>query len=341
MGSGMVWEITTSGVYKDLHDFGGNVIKADGLLNLDGVQPNGNLTFDNAGNIYGTTQLVPAFAGDVAGGTVWEITAAGAFVELHDFGGQVLKANGQFGWDGNYPLSGVTLDNAGNVYGTASDGGTNSGGIVWKITPAGVYTDLHDFGGTVVNADGLSGNDGLQPEDSVTVDGAGNLYGTAYYGGPNVMSNGYGAGMVWEITASGNYIDLHDFGGTLTTSSGTTNDGRKPIGNITFDSAGNMYGTTNTGGPYDPAHTGGSGIVWEITASRDYNDLHDFGGNVVNADGLTGYDGLLPTAGVTLDRVGNLYGTAYNGGANQGLGMVWKLSGVVPAAPTGLTATAS
>jgi hypothetical protein len=115
---------------------------------------------------------------------------------------------------------------------------------------------------------------------------------------------------------SGTYTDLHDFGGTIATSNGTSGlDGCFSEVGVTFDTGGNMVGVTDEGGAF------GGGIVWEITASGTYRDLHDFGGTVVNADGVSGWDGNFPTGGITFDRAGNLYGTTKQGGPNE-LGMV-------------------
>ena len=92
---------------------------------------------------------------------------------------------------------------------------------------------------------GLVGRDAAIPEAEVTADASGNLYGTANVGGANA------GGIVWEITAAGTYLDLHDFGGS---------DGGNPVSNVSFDSSGNLYGTASTGGSQ------GVGVAWEITA---------------------------------------------------------------------------
>lgn len=259
---------TASGqTYNDLYDFGGPP---------NGSNPYGAVTLNGSGNLYGT-----ASSGGVGDwGMVWEITTSGKFVDLHDFGA---------GSDGTYPLASVTFDGSGNMYGTASDGGAHGYGMVWEITAAGSYADLHDFG---------AGQDGTNPQCAVTMDRQGNLYGATPYGGVN------GKGMVWEISSSGNYLDLHDFGATAT-------DGTSPEASVTLDSAGNLYGTANSGG------ADGNGTVWEITSAGSYLDRHDFGS-------VAG-DGTGPQAGVTLDGSRNLYGSAYTGGANKG-GMIWEIT---------------
>jgi len=338
--SGMVWEITGSGAYKDLHDFGGTLTNAGGASGPDGSNPTAGVTFDSSGNMYGTAEYGGPNSGGSTGGMVWEITASGTYKDLHDFGGTATNAGGSSGPDGSYPYAGVTFDRAGNMYGSTSSGGpnatgSNQGGMLWEITTSGAYVDLHDFGGTVTNAKGTTGPDGSGPT-GVTFDGAGNMYGTAYGGGGIYDSTNklYDYGMVWEIKTSGTYVDLHDFGGTVTNANGTTGpDGNGPSG-VAFDSAGNMYGTAYFGGGvYDSFNRNNDfGMVWEITQSGAYKDLHDFGGNVTNANGTNGPDGTEPYEGVTLDNAGNIYGTAEFGGgiydaASKGydFGMVWEI----------------
>jgi hypothetical protein len=254
---------------------------------------------------------------------------AQTYRSLHNFGGSVTNAGGKTGPDGTNSNANVTLDSAGDIFGTASAGGANSVGLVWEITATGVYKDLHDFGGTVTNAGGSSGPDGANPIGGVTLDANGNLYGTASEGGPNNAENG-GYGMVWEITAAGEYKDLHDFGGTVNNADGKSGpDGVLPYGNVAFDGSGNMYGTTSGGGPND-TDSGGDGLIWEISPTGAYSDLHDFGGTIKYTNGSTGPDGVYPAAGVVVDSHGNLYGVTPWGGANDqssgGDGLLWELT---------------
>jgi hypothetical protein len=177
------------------------------------------------------------------------------------------------------------------------------------------YSDLHDFGGTVVNASGKSGLDGTMPQAEVTFDSAGNMYETASEGGPYNASLD-GDGMIWEITNAGVYKDLHDFRGTVINANGKSGpDDANPYGGVSFDRGGNMYGVASGGGA-NGAGGEGDGMVWEITKAGVYKDLHDFGGTVINASGQSGPDGLQPD-GVTVDPLGNLYGTAIEGRAQM------------------------
>jgi len=301
--------------YKDLHDFGGTITYTNGNSGPDGGYPQGGVTVDAAGNIYGTTTNGGANSGsNVHAGMVWEVTSSGTYLDLHDFGGTITNADGTSGPDGTNPRSGVTIDSSGNLYGVTYQGGPNSAGIVWKLTASGIYRDLHDFGGTVTNASGAKGADGQAPW-GIALDGAGDLYGAATMGGPN------SGGMIWEIKPSGTYLDLHDFGGTIMVAGGATGpDGNNPVANVSFDTLNDVFGTTSSGG------ANANGMVWELTSSGTYLDLHDFGGTIINASGTSGPDGANPLfAGVTLDGFGNFYGTASNGGP-AGDGMVWELT---------------
>ena len=99
---------------------------------------------------------------------------------LHNFTG---------GLDGKNPYAGLTMDAAGNLYGTIASSGTN--GAVFKLTPGNggwTFTSLHDFTGPP---------DGSDPDSTVAIGADGNLYGTTFHGG---NCGGTGCGVVWEIT---------------------------------------------------------------------------------------------------------------------------------------------
>lgn len=170
-GFGTVFELSPSGggwTEKVLYSF-----QNDG----DGSNPTSGLLLDAAGNIYGTTSN----GGTDGGGTVFELTPSG--------GGWTYSA--LYNFVGNHncgPLAGVTMDAAGSLYGTTLCDGAFGGGSVFKLTPSGggwTYTSEYDFTG---------GNDGKNPYSVVTLDTAGNMFGTAAHGGANL------SGVVWEIT---------------------------------------------------------------------------------------------------------------------------------------------
>jgi uncharacterized repeat protein (TIGR03803 family) len=248
----------------------------------DGARPfYGDLIFDQAGSLYGTTYN----GGAINGGTVFKLTPSnGAWEE------SVLYS---FGSDGAGPADGVIFDTVGNLYGTTVWGGSIGWGVVFQLTPSGSgWTEnvLYSF---------QNGNDGVNPVGGLIFDQSGNLYGTTLSGGANgggtvyqlSLSSGgwtlttlysfsggggsvaslsmdasgnlyctteydgaYGGGSVCKLTRSKggwSYTSLHDFTGG--------NDGAYLLGGVTLDANGNLYGTASAGGAY------GSGVVWEIT----------------------------------------------------------------------------
>ena len=152
---------------------------------------------------------------------------AQTFSVIHNFAG---------GSDGANPLAGFTIDVAGNLYGTASAGGSSGAGVVFKLTTSGQETVLHNFTG---------GSDGANPQASLVLDKAGNLYGTTYAGG---VSND---GTVFQVTRTGKEKVLHSFAGGA--------DGANPIAALAIDKTGNLYGTTTAGG------SSGKGTVYMLS----------------------------------------------------------------------------
>ena len=220
--------------------------------------------------------------------------------EAQTYTQSVLYNFGSSSADGLYPFGGLVRDAAGNLYGTTWSGGGSlncspySGcGTVFMLDSSGSESVLHTFTG---------GTDGAGPVASVTRDGAGNLYGTTSAGGVSSHYAG-GAGTVFEITAGGTYSILHKFGSSPT-------DGEAPRGSLILDDAGNLYGTTTAGGAYR------KGTVFELRANGSETVLYSFRGKA---------DGAYPGTTLLRDGVGNLYGTANQGGA-FGVGVMFKLS---------------
>lgn len=154
-GGGTVFKIRLSGVETILHNFSNQG---------DGSSPS-SLVLDAAGNIYGTAQT-----SDLAG-LVFKIDANNNFSVLYNFCSLSDCADGQL------PVGGVLIDNAGNLYGTTADGGAYGEGTLFKVTPEGLETVLHSFGG-------VSG-DGANPYGNLKQDAFGNLYGVTNVGGAN------------------------------------------------------------------------------------------------------------------------------------------------------------
>jgi len=190
-----------------------------------GDSPWAGLIADAAGNLYGTTE------GGDGPGTVFQLTPSGTLNVLHRFAGL----------DGAVPHGTLIFDAPGNLYGTTHNGGTSGYGTVFQLTPSGALNVLHSFTG---------GSDGAYPEAGVITDMAGNLYGTTYGGGAG------GQGTVFQLDPSGNLTVLHSFTGG--------SDGGRPAADLIADAAGNLYGTTSSGGATATC-PGGCGTVFELT----------------------------------------------------------------------------
>jgi uncharacterized repeat protein (TIGR03803 family) len=177
----------------------------------------GGLTFDAKGNLYGVTGA----GGDHNDGTIFELTSGThgwTLTTLHSFNGQ----------DGGSPNGGLIFDAAGNLYGTTPVGGKGyGGGTAFEMTPDSTgwtFNVLYDF------CLQYHCPDGGDPS-AVIMDGLGNLYGTALAGGS------YGDGIVFELMPGSSGWDetiLHSFDGS---------DGYFPYAALTFDKAGDLYGT--------------------------------------------------------------------------------------------------
>jgi uncharacterized repeat protein (TIGR03803 family) len=251
----------------------------------DGSDPAGELIFDAAGNLYGTT----AGGGANNDGTVFELSpGATGWTEtvLHSFNDS----------DGAFPRAGLVFDGKGSLYGTTFSGGKPLDlGVVFQLSPTsnGHWKEkvILEFGHRA---------DGGGPDGTLIFDAAGNLYGTA--------SGGYQVeGSVFELTplANGKWKEkiLHGFTGK--------GDGGFPHGSLVLDSDGNLYGTTRDGGRLTdtgPCSFGcgtvfklspGSNGKWKETVIRKFNG---------------GKDGKGPVAGLAFDTAGNLYGTTEMGG---------------------------
>lgn len=214
-GQGTVFKFTPGRGLSVLYTFTGG---------SDGGEPfDAALYRDSQGNLYGTTMFD---GGTISFGVVFKVTPQGAESVLHTFLG---------GSDGAHPKGSLIADSAGNLYGTTSSGEHLSGGTVFKITTAGVMTELHTF----------SGSDGFDPNAGLAMDTEGNLYGTTFSGG---TSND---GVVFEITPESAESVLHNFSGG--------SDGATPYSGVIINSEGTLYGTTGFGGTFN------QGTVFQLT----------------------------------------------------------------------------
>jgi uncharacterized repeat protein (TIGR03803 family) len=286
-GCGTVFKLDTTGKETLLHSFEGPP--------ADGANPFASLVRDAAGNLYGTT--LRGGASDF--GTVFKLDTTGTETVLHSFVGSPT--------DGQYPRGGLVRDSAGNLYGTTSNGGSSSNcsggcGTVFKLDTTGTEIVLHSFVGLPT--------DGANPFAGLLRDAAGNLYGTTAYGGSkHAHFCAFGCGTVFKLDTTGKETVLHSFMGAA------TDDGALPEADLVQDAAGNLYGTTFTGGD-SPCYEGyGCGTVFELDATGKEIVLHSFAWK----------DGASPDAVLIRDAAGNLYGTTSTGGA-FGWGTVFKLS---------------
>jgi uncharacterized repeat protein (TIGR03803 family) len=236
-------------------------------------------------------------------------TTAGSWAAATE---NVLFSFGSFpGNDGQYPEGGLVVDGVGNMYGTTSAGGDKGGfGTVYELSPSnGAWTEtvLYSFCTACAN--------GSSPIGSLAIDAEGNLYGTTYAGGSGCGGGG-GCGTVFELspgTEGWTETVLHTFSGS---------DGAYPIAGLVRDTAGNLYGTTPYGGSSKNCAFGsttGCGVAFELSKNSGgtwaETVLHSFKG---------GTDGDTPSARLTLDGTGNLYGTTA-GNAASDPGTVFKL----------------
>lgn len=189
--------------------------------------------------------------------------------------------------NGSHPAGGLYADPFGNLYGTASSGGVNNNGTLFKLDKGGALTTVVTF----------TGSNGSIPSGGLIADAAGNLYGTTYQGGDLSRNFGSGDGTVFKLDKSGMLTTLATFTGT---------NGTGPTGALIADSAGNFYGTTGFGGASN------NGTIFKLDTSGSITTLASFTGNVD------------PNGGLTADAAGNLYGTTQFGGAND-KGTVFKL----------------
>jgi uncharacterized repeat protein (TIGR03803 family) len=249
--------------------------------------PQGPLAIDSKGNLYG----VQSQGGDLTCncGTVYQLTkSAGNWTQnlLHDFLG---------GSDGQYPYSGVLQDAKGNLYGTTASGGAGYG-TIFELSPGTdgnwIYSIIYEF-----YSNGAP--DGQGPWGPLTIDSLGNLYGTTQGGGE------YGYGTAFKLSPSDGWSEtiLYNF-------SEDYGSFPQPSG-VTWDSAGNLYGTTTYDGVY------ALGTVYKLTPAAgfwNHTVLHTFTGGV---------DGAYPYQGLAIDSSGALYGTTSLGGI-YGYGVVFK-----------------
>jgi uncharacterized repeat protein (TIGR03803 family) len=263
----------------------GLIVCHTGVLAQSGTSfPAARLLLGQDGNLYGTTE-----GGLWDDGAVFKITPQGEFTILHQF--SFFAAKGGYDADG-----GLILGQDGNFYGTTSEGGADinvygglivGAGTVYRISPEGQFTLLHDLNG---------GSSGILPVCDLCLAGNGDFYGTSSSGGL------YGDGIVFKFTPSGTFTAVYPF-------YAGPDSGANPTSGLKLGLDGNLYGTTSAGGLY------GHGTVYRITPSGQEALLHSF-----NID-----DGATPQNALEVDQNGDFYGVTALGGAH-GLGTIFKIT---------------
>jgi uncharacterized repeat protein (TIGR03803 family) len=265
-----------------------------------GTFPTGPLMMDAAGDIYGTT-----YGGGLHNaGTAYRLSHTNTGWQetvLHNF---CARTNCN---DGSTPLGGLIMDGSGNLYGTAVAGANtnnlcpNGGtcGVVFQLTHGSTgWTEhvLHAFCAQATCGGGGS------PFGGLIMDGAGNLYGTAW----TLGANGFGTVFKMSHTSAGwTYNVLHSF---------NYFNGANPHDSLIRDGAGKIYGMAVGGGTHS------NGVVFELSSGGQETVLHNFCTQTGCPDGSTPYGGLV------MDGAGNFYGTTSKGGNSIGGGVVFKLT---------------
>jgi uncharacterized repeat protein (TIGR03803 family) len=290
IGSGRVYELKKGSngtwTYGLVHSF-----------NPSEGGPEGDLTLDKSGNLYGASSYRSSAAFD---GEVFELSPqpGGSWKEtiLYTF---------DYGDGPNGPAGGVIFDSQGNLYGATSYYGDPNGGgagAVYELSPQtnGPWklTLLYEF---------VAGTKATLPDSRLTFDSSGNLYGTMEGGG-----NFYGGIFELSPSSGGTWTEttVHDFTGG--------SDGLIAVGNLVVGASGNLYGATYRGG--NGCNKNLCGLVYKFLQSGGTwkeTILHPF----ESAD-----DGSQPGAGLLIDSAGNLYGTTINGGGRFGYGTVYEIT---------------
>lgn len=265
----------------------------------DGAEPMSEVVFDHAGNLYGTTYGGGGHGNDICFydnngcGTVYELTPSnGAWTEA------VLHAFPATAFDGQNPYANLIFDSAGNLYGSMPQGGASGEGAVFQLSPSGsgwMENLLYSF---------HTNSTGIEPEGGLLL-ASGSLIGTTSTGGTG------DGGTVFELTPGQGGWTFN----LMYSLSGQQYFG--PRASLTMDAAGNLYGTTVSGG----AH--GYGSAFKLTPSNGgwtYTSLHDFTG---------GTDGTYVASNLIMDADGNLYGVASGGASGscfRGCGVVFEIT---------------
>jgi uncharacterized repeat protein (TIGR03803 family) len=244
-----------------------------------GATPDGALAQGTDGALYGTTTV----GGSHDDGVAFRVTTKGRFTVVQNFCPPANCTNGA------WPRAGMLLGTDGSLYGTTEFDSFNFGnGTIYKITPEGTLTTVHQFEVT----------DGSGPQDALIESTDGAFYGTTAYGGA------FGDGTVFRIMSPGTLGTIHSF---------NISDGSYPVAGLVQTNDGSFFGTTVKGGTGNC--NGGCGTVFRITRNGTFSVVHSFNDF---------FDGQEPYGTLMQDSHGSLYGTTHSGGL--GWGTVFKIS---------------
>jgi uncharacterized repeat protein (TIGR03803 family) len=284
-GSGTVFELVNTG-----SGYNSQPLTLATFTGPNGADPTGTLVADANGNLFGTTQS----GGQYGEGSVFEMVHSGS-----GYSQPVVLSSFNFN-DGAAPTGPLIVDANGDLFGTTAQGGPGSQGTVFELVNTG-----SGYGQPVTLAT-FDGSNGSYLYAGLTADAQGDLFGTTYSGGANSSGTVFelvhnGSGYTFETIAN---LDYNVTGGYV-------------IGGVSVDSQGNVFGTTDAGGP------NGFGTVFELVHGASGYSLP------LTVYAFGGADGAMPESSVILDANGNLFGTTSGGGAS-GSGTVFELS---PSAP--------
>ena len=248
----------------------------------DGCCIYSGLARDRWGSLYGVAYSDDGLSGD---GVLFKLTHTRRSYTFHVV--QYFSAT-----KGRECMGTPTVDESGNLFGLCNGGGAADKGTLWEYSRSGKFTVLHSFSGPA---------DGMSPQDSVALDGSGNIYGTAYTWGPG------NSGTLWKYSRrSGVFTLLHGF-------ADGDDGGLLPAG-PRIDKTGVVWGTTETG---PNCYYCGQGTAWNYDpSSKTFT-------TILNLDGT---DILAPQSLVLVGRYGNVWGTAFGTlGGRSNCGVVYEL----------------
>ena len=268
-GDGTIFSLSTNGMLTTLVSFDGT----------NGATPLDSLTQGANGSFYGTTQL----GGSNSAGTVFSMTPDGALTSIYSFASNLNGIN---------PSNALALGLDGNFYGSAQNSSGSGDGIIFKMTPSGLLTNLYSFVGS---------SNGTAPCGELTQGTDGNFYGMTGRGGADLIGN------VFKMTPGGALTNLYSF------TNGT--DGYVPAGQLVQGTDGDFYGVTRRN-TIDYATF--YGLIFKITPGGARTILYALNPFEV----LT--DGAYPFAGLIQGSDGNFYGTTSEGFSGNDNGFLFN-----------------